>query len=54
MKKEFNDQVERVSLQAKLTSLINEKEQIYMTLKQIYRLESTFLSLYSILFTKYK
>ena len=39
MKKDLNDNADRTSLQTKLTYLMNKKEQIYMTLKQINILE---------------
>ena len=42
MKKDFDDNADRESVQSKLTYLINRKEQIYMTLKQINVLEQKY------------
>ena len=42
MKKDFDDHADRTSLQTKLTYLINKKEQMYMTLKQINILEQKY------------
>ena len=42
MKKDFDDNADRESAQSKLTYLLNRKEQIYMTLKQINVLEEKY------------
>ena len=42
MKKDFDDNADRTSLQTKLTYLINKKEQMYMNLKQINILEQKY------------
>ena len=42
MQKDFDDNADRESTQSKLTYLINRKEQIYMTLKQINVLEQKY------------
>ena len=42
MKKDFDDNADRESVQSKLTYLLNRKEQIYMTLKQINVLEEKY------------
>ena len=45
MKKKFDENADRNSVQAKLTSLMNEKDQIYITLKQINFLEQRYKKL---------
>ena len=45
MKKKFDEKADRNSVQTKLTSLINEKDQIYVTLKQINFLEQKYKKL---------
>ena len=45
MKKKFDEKADRTSIQTKLTSIINEKEQIYITLKQIDYLEQQYKKL---------
>ena len=45
MKKKFDEKADRNSVQTKLTSIINEKEQIYITLKQIDFLEQQYKKL---------
>ena len=42
MRKDFDDNADRSTIQTKLMSLINKKEQIYMTLRQINNLESKY------------
>ena len=45
MKKKFDDNADRSSVQTKLMSIINEKDQIYVTLKQINFLEQKYKKL---------